>query len=749
MSSHMDRPRRSCRIVPAVPRQFERKSTSDLDQIKPSRTATPDMQNEKGQAVISNTDNPALASGKQGNHDPPLSSDPVDQQRTPLSSRRCSDNAVAGKEPEPITSSDQLATEAREDVAANTVLEDFGCGSINTPVAVLTFGGNPTPPIDGPSPGLPWYPSPPFTSTNPLSHHPTPPSDMDPSPADHTQQSHVQPNATSSHPTENLESAEASSPSYPFYQGYMYQANSADQTVEHFDGHPDPLKRVNTGIAPIFYTYPSPELASSELHRQEILSRSSMSSGKLSKATLSQDQNTTPTGDADSAISASEVSKPHRIPEGADTADSQGEASRANFSSDGESASIARSFRTVTAYENRGWTLQDEPTNAGHFTHPLAEFILQQLNNPTYADCCVHVSYKDKQFPKEDLLFHSVLIAQSPKLASKLASCERKGDGMLHIDLETSSSFVTPSSLQHALSMLYGEPMDFPIVRHSAGSTFPSGEESKTLMASALAHAATGFLLDMQELKQQGMQVAASILGWDNVDLALSFVLDGYVDYSPDQKTISQLSTSSGHGTAHSPPAKDITDDSISTAYPHSDVVMAALCGPQGPQAGQLARTCLQFITWALSSGWKLDLTAAPMSRLDRLPLPIITRPPPSNSRFSHIQFGSLESVGPTHTDTRISAMLLSAPYVLLKDILRCTGQHVGAQKLADIVNEREQRRQQVLKNKNVLSSKRMECRDTWVPVGWNEVFDKTDIDGSIETKFTRKWTGFLTPVNV
>lgn len=229
-------------------------------------------------------------------------------------------------------------------------------------------------------------------------------------------------------------------------------------------------------------------------------------------------------------------------------------------------------------------------------------------------------------------------------------------------------------------------------------------------MANALAYAATGFLLDIQELKEQGMQVAASILDWDNVDLALSFVLDGYVDHGPGKKTNSELSTSSGPETTHSPPAKDTTDYSGSPTYPHSDVVMAALEGPQGPQPSQLARRCLQFITLALSSEWKLDLTAAPMSRLDRLPLPVITRPPPSTSRFSHIQFGSLQPVGPTHIDTRISSMLLSAPYVLLKDILRCVGHLIGAKKMADIIDEREQRRQQVLKNNDVLNSKRVEC---------------------------------------
>ena len=750
MSSHTDRPKRSCRIIPAVPRQFEKKSTSILDSIKPSRTATPGMQ-KQGQAVKLNTDTTTLASSGRGYDNPRPPFDPVDRQNTPLSSPKCSDDTMAGKESEPTTDFDQVATELCGNRAADNVLWDDDRGSSSTPASVLTFGGNPTPPIEGPSTGVSWYPNPPFTSANPLSHYPTPPSNMDPSPADYAHQSHLQPDAISFYPPESQESAEASSSTYPFYQGYMYRSNSANHhTVGHFDGRPDHLEPVDASTGPLLYTYPPPQLATSDLLGQGNLSQSSISSGKKATEKLSQGRACTLTEAANPAVSAGEVSEPSRTPEEGHAVYSQGRASRAHLSSDGEGGSIATNSGRLPAYEDEGWKLQDGQRNAGLVTMPLTEFLLRHFNDPQYADCCMHVSYKDKQLPEEDLLLHSLLIARSPVLASKLASCERRSDGMLQTHFETSNSFVTSSSLQYALRTLYGEPLGYLTGRHSTGATSPLGEDSRTSMAIALAYAAAGLLLDLQEVTEPWMQIAAHILDWDNIDLAFSFVLDGYIDHCPGEMADSNLSTSYGLGT-DLPPGKDTTDHAGSSVHPHPDVVtIASLRGAQDPQVSHLARRCLQFITQAFPSEWTLDLTAASTSELDRLPLPIITRPPPATSRFSHIQFGSLPPetpVGPNHIDKRISAILLSAPYVLLKDIFRCAGHFIGAQKTADIVTEREQRRQQVLKNKDVLNSKREECRDTWVAVGWSEDFDKTDNDGSIETVFTRRWSGFLNPL--
>ena len=638
-----------------------------------------------------------------------------------------------------MTGSDQISAESHgNETTINKVKEDR-CGSIDIPISPLTFAGNPTPPIDDSSTGVSWYPQTPFTPTNPLSHHPTPPSDLDPSPADDVYQGYLQPKFVSFYPPEDLEPAEDYSPAYPMYQGYMYRSTSANQTVSHLR---DQLEPVNTTPVQLVYNFPPSQVAHLGSSKRGGLAQSSMSEAEMPVEKLSEDGVYSSPGPEGSIKSINEAPEHYHETEEGHVADGHPTAFKPHFRADGIDINAA-TLGKFPAHGAWDWKLHDGPTDNGLSTISLMDFLLQQFNDPQYADCCLHVSYKDNQFPKEDLLLHSLLIARSPVLASKLASCERKHDGTRHLGLEISTSFVTPSALYSALRVCYGEPLGYFLDRNRAAAPFSLKEDSRSSMANILAYAGAGLLLGLQYVTELGLQFATNALDWENIDLALSFILDGYVDHGPGEITRDNLSTPDG--------ADDI-DHSDASRLPYSDTAAtASLLGSQGREGSRLARSCLQFLKEAFPNSWKVDLTAAPISQLDRLPLPIITQQPPSTSRLSHIQFGSLQPeapIGPSRFDTFSSAILLSAPYALLKDIFCYAGYRIGTQTMDAIITEREQRRQQVLMNKDVPNSKREECRDAWVPAGWTEYFDNTDIDASTETRFTRRWTGFLDPTD-
>ncbi|KAI4279990.1 MAG: hypothetical protein L6R38_004816 [Xanthoria sp. 2 TBL-2021] len=289
----------------------------------------------------------------------------------------------------------------------------------------------------------------------------------------------------------------------------------------------------------------------------------------------------------------------------------------------------------------------------------LSNHLVTNFNNPTFADCELYISHVSHRFEPVVVSLHSLLIAQNSKLKALLQSAEIREDGKKQMLLNVKDDYADPAALKSAVRICYGE-------RPSRYTGFPSElssdqEVSKAWMNNALAFAAAGHVLEMTGVAHRGEQIASMVLDWDNLEQALSFAMDTTIRRAWGSST-------------------------SSSNFP---------CN-----ASELLLSCLYFVISNIPGAIRLDLSAKPLSTVNRLPTASESEAPLSRSRLSRIQFGDLpvETEQPiSKHDILTSAILFSLPFDHVKFILDRVPQHVNIEITKAVVQERERRRLRTL----------------------------------------------------
>ncbi|KAI4262531.1 MAG: hypothetical protein L6R42_002289 [Xanthoria sp. 1 TBL-2021] len=303
-------------------------------------------------------------------------------------------------------------------------------------------------------------------------------------------------------------------------------------------------------------------------------------------------------------------------------------------------------------------TLQEESDRA-EIPRALSNHLFTNFNNPTFADCELYISHVSHRFEPVVVSLHSLLIAQNPKLKALLQSAEIREDGKKQMLLNVKDDYADPAALKTAVRICYGE-------RPSRYTGFPGEltsdqDVSKAWMNNALAFAAAGHVLEMTGVAHRGEQIASMVLDWDNLEQALSFAMDTTIRRAWGSST-------------------------SSSSFP---------CN-----ASELLLSGLYFVISNIPGPIRLDLSAKPLSSVNRLPTASDSEAPLSRSRLSRIQFGDLpvETEQPiSKHDILTSAILFSLPFDHVKFILDRVPQHVNIEITKAVVQERERRRLRTL----------------------------------------------------
>lgn len=303
-------------------------------------------------------------------------------------------------------------------------------------------------------------------------------------------------------------------------------------------------------------------------------------------------------------------------------------------------------------------TLKEE---AEDVTYPttLLNHVIDNFNNPTFADCELYISHVSHRFEPAVVSLHSVLIAQNPKLLELVHSAEVREDGKKQILLAVEDRYTTPAALKTATKICYGErPLQYT---GYPGELASEPQISAAWMDNALALAAAGHLLGMTGVAHRGEQIASIVLDWNNLVQALSFAMDA---------TVQRAWGSSGG----------------SSEFP---------CN-----ASELLLSCLYFVVSNISADIVLDLAAKPLPSIDRLPIVHDSQSPTSRARLSQIQFGDLQVEAeetPNERDILISRILVSLPFVHFKFILDRIPVTINRKIAKTVIEERERRRLRAL----------------------------------------------------
>ncbi|CAD6567588.1 MAG: hypothetical protein ASARMPREDX12_000543 [Alectoria sarmentosa] len=386
---------------------------------------------------------------------------------------------------------------------------------------------------------------------------------------------------------------------------------------------------------------------------------------------------------------------------------------------------------------------------------PLVEYLLQQFNVEEYADCKLTLVHENLRFEKTTWSLSSLLLAQSRKLRDQFKSPGRSEEGKKCLEIRLTDRFVTPWAMNSALRVLYGESPEMFTLAMISGTFEENTEPWALQMDACLAFVAAGHVLGLENIVLHGLQIASSIIEWENLEHALSFGLESgpnrgtsaSVDVIPlfsyssvwsrESDPSSTLNLTPPSSSTESRPERSGQPDS---AYEGISSVSSATAEVRS--AWDLQMRCLQWIASNLDDYWHFDPSARPLAEVDRLPTTAESRSPLFKSRLSRIQFGDHPSemhAKASDRDFLVSSIVLSLPFMALKYILALGTQPILRQ-LHVIVKERERRRQIVLQSKSVPWSQRLAAREQeWAEVGYTE-WVETSGDGQVAV--ARTFTG-------
>lgn len=387
----------------------------------------------------------------------------------------------------------------------------------------------------------------------------------------------------------------------------------------------------------------------------------------------------------------------------------------------------------------------------------LIGHILENFNNEEYADCHFILIHDNGRFPNTRWSLSSLLLAQSPRLRQMLRQSIFAGDGMRIIALGIQGRFMTPNSIEAALRVCYGEPATIFTSASPSEPPQASNEElSMSRMKHCLDYAGSGCFLRLTGVMLRGLEVASSILNWENLEIAISFGLESVQEEGESASAAvieGNSSTVTGADRNYLRYAGDRRPSSCALFTPPSQKGQHIVSGlsPPGSDARlpiqspyDFFKHCLRFIKEEFPTDWQLDAKARPLADVDRLPVTKQQRSPLSSSRLGHIQFGQMPSEvekNSSNPDVLISTIVLSITFSWLDFILKTMGEPIR-RNLVAIVNERERRRRATLQSEEVVKQNRMIYENDayrWGEAGFEESVQISD-DG--EMILSRRYAG-------
>lgn len=394
--------------------------------------------------------------------------------------------------------------------------------------------------------------------------------------------------------------------------------------------------------------------------------------------------------------------------------------------------------------------LDQTPQHTSLNTYPLTDYLAQEFNTIEHADCRLKIFHEVRFCDIADFLLHSLLIDQSPLLRGLRKATVTQEDGIKILRIRTHDRFLTPLAIQAALQFCYGRS----IVEYTGTSTNicpskSSGEVSTSWMENALALAASGYLFQLEAVIARGLQIASSILNWENIEKALSFAMESGLDSEWDLDSSFPVPTESYSFQASDDTTGRVTPSSneavaIESNSSYREPLSSPHHGMYSCSANDLLLRCLQFIISNFPDCWELDVLARPLADMDRLPRTAGSRSPLAISRLSRIQFGDHPSEKAKSGDENIklSSLLLSLPFPLLKHIVDRLDETTRTRNLDPIVGERERRRRQAIKCESASWAQRQEDAQNWAQAGWKESVGLENSSVCLQ----REWVGFRAP---
>ncbi|KAI1177048.1 hypothetical protein F4777DRAFT_587463 [Nemania sp. FL0916] len=312
---------------------------------------------------------------------------------------------------------------------------------------------------------------------------------------------------------------------------------------------------------------------------------------------------------------------------------------------------------------------EDEMMDGVHYIRNL--FDKEELS-----DCVLELKYtKDRHHPVK-IRGHKLILARSPALQRHILYARARDPGFHTITMEVDDPYLHWDSWWVAVQHLYQHPLFTPPM---LGNGMDVAGNKTEQFAFCLGYAAAGHTLAMRNILVRGLQVAADLLTWDNVEVGLGFVLENTIHEHLDHNG-------------------ELEEALLPTILKFG----------YGPETKILLSAILNFLVTEFPSNFQLDTAVADTPQIARMPIsaaaaaaaaattptrartsdkiiPAIargttTRLPSKQTRLSSIKFGDLPAAypddggvphrEPAKCSAALSRILLNLPFDELCQVL-------------------------------------------------------------------------------
>ena len=311
----------------------------------------------------------------------------------------------------------------------------------------------------------------------------------------------------------------------------------------------------------------------------------------------------------------------------------------------------------------------------------LCHYLREQFSASDYVDVHLCIRHHNKLFEPKIFSLHSLLLAQNEKLRLLLQRADLQENGTRQVSLDVEDQYATPASIESALQVYYGTSFFlYTAVPQDYNAIDNPRTYSAAWMDNALSYAAAGHFLGMTGVAHRGEQIASAILNRDNLEKALIYTLDESLDRCWVDSRVSRMNL----------------DD-----FPSN--------------ANGLLLSCLYYIITSILNPFHFDVSARPLP-FTRLPDAAESRDTcPPKASLHRIQFGDLHTETATRIsekDCLISSSLLSLPFALLKFIIDRLPVDMNRQITEQVINERERRKRKANPGESIAGRQKSDSVD-------------------------------------
>ncbi|KAK8116551.1 uncharacterized protein PG998_004832 [Apiospora kogelbergensis] len=363
-------------------------------------------------------------------------------------------------------------------------------------------------------------------------------------------------------------------------------------------------------------------------------------------------------------------------------------------------------------------------------------YIRSQFDSSELSDCVLELVFNNRREENVQIKGHKLILARSPCLKNYIMLLRAQDPGSHTLSIQSEDMWLRPDAWYMAVQRLYlGALLPIPPPMGGSISTSEQAQRHADQFNFALAYAAAGNLLQMQDVLVRGLQIAADMINWNNVEEGLAFALDStHQRYSDDDSDVPDVDYNYGR---------------------ESELLISAM---------------VNFLINAFPANFELDTSVLDPSAFARLPAvpkpthyqksaPAIARgssirqPTKAKpTRLSSIKFGDLPTAypeedgasprEPAKCSPQLSRILLNLPFHTLRYVLTSESNGVSGwntaqdryHAVADVVAEREARRLravEAVRGGNIPGAEQIQRRlsspqrhtiiDAWDSLNWQE----------------------------